>query len=53
MSVGGVSDIAVPDDIFLSIQRATSALRKISTELFVKSKNEFMLELSKTATLKN
>ena len=27
MSVGGVNDITVPDDISLSIQRATSALK--------------------------
>ena len=52
MSVGGVSDIAVPDDIFLSIQRATSALSKIYTELFVKSKNEFMSELSDNCDVK-
>ena len=46
ISVGDVSIVTVPDDIFLSIQRATSALSKIYTELFVKTKNEFMSELS-------
>ena len=46
ISVGDVSTVTVPDDIFLSIQRATSALSKIYTELFVKPKNEFMSELS-------
>ena len=45
MSVDGVNDVTVPDDMFLSIQRATSALSKIYTELFVKSRNEFMPEL--------
>ena len=45
ISVGDVSTVTVPDDIFLSIQRATSALSKIYTELFVKPKNEFMSEL--------
>ena len=52
MSVGGVSAITVPDDIFLSIQRATSALSKIYTELFVKSKDEFMSELSNNCDVK-
>ena len=47
ISVGDVSTVTtVPGDIFLSIQRATSALSKIYTELFVKPKNEFMSELS-------
>ena len=46
ISAGDVSTVSVPDDIFLSIQRATSALSKIYTELFVKPKNEFMSELS-------
>ena len=41
ISVGDVSTVTVPDDIFLSIQRATSALSKIYTEFFVKPKNEF------------
>ena len=52
MSVSGVNDITVPDDIFLSIQQATSALSKIYTELFVKSKNEFMSELSNNCDVK-
>ena len=52
MSVGSVSAITVPDDIVLSIQRAISALSKIYTELFVKSKNEFMSELSNNCDVK-
>ena len=52
ISVGDVSTVTVPDDIFLSIQRATSALRKIYTELFVKPKNEFMSELSNNCELR-
>ena len=47
-----MSAITVTDDIFLSIQRATSALSKIYTELFVKSKKEFMSELSNTCDVK-
>ena len=43
--LSGVSAIAVPDDIFLSIQRAT-------IELFAKSKNEFMSELSNNCDFK-
>ena len=50
--LSGVSANTVPDDIFLSIQRATSALSKIYTELFVKSKNEFMSELSNNCDIK-
>ena len=46
ISVGDVSTTTVPDDISLSIQRATSVLSKIYTELFFKPKNEFMSELS-------
>ena len=52
MSVSGVNDITVPDDIFWSIQRATSALSKIYTDLFFKSKNEFMSELSNNCDIK-
>ena len=50
--LSGVSAITAPDDIFLSVQRATSALRKIYTELFVKSRNEFMSELSNNCDVK-
>ena len=52
IAFSGVSDITVPDDISLSIQRATSALSKIYTELFVKSENEFMSELSNNCDVK-
>ena len=52
ISVGDVNAITVPDDIFLSIQRATSALSKIYTDLFVNSKNEFMSELSNNCDVK-
>ena len=46
--LSAVTAVTVLDDI----QRATSVLSKICTELFVKSKNEFMSELSNNCDVK-
>ena len=51
--LSGVSAITVPDDIFLSIQRATSALSKIYTELLSNQRTNSCQSYQTTATLKN
>ena len=55
MSVGDVSAITVPDDMFLSIQRATSASSKIYTAALHQIKEFFNLcqSCQTTMMLKN